>query len=111
MTDRLVTRAKALSDQADKRFGQDAWYRTDPHEVGVKVRIRPLSLSVRELSDLTRAGFTNISARWRMQTKHPVDVKSGDMLYTSGFLFEILDRPAAEADQLGIEWTIYTHRM
>lgn len=109
--DHLVRNARRLADRLDARFGQDAWYRTTASETGTKVRVRSLPLTVRERSDLTRAGLTDIAARWRMQTKYRSDVKSKHMLYVSGFLHEILDQPAAEADQLGIEWTIYTRRM
>lgn len=111
--DRLIARARAISNQADARFGEDAYYRTTPAETGTLVRVRSMPLDVREASELTRAGHTKVSARWIMQTKYRSDVRVGHIisLVSSGFLYEVLDKPTAAADQLGIEWIIYTMRM
>lgn len=80
-------------------------------EFPIPVRVRSWPISVQEVSGFTQAGITEHMTRWCMRAHYVDDIQPGYMLYVLGFQYEVMQEPAAQLDEHGIDWVIYTRRM
>ena len=124
MADRLVTQSDNLLIKLDKRVGIDAELVIvgEPVldiETGLQaandttipdVRVRNISLSIRELTEVTDAGLSQVEKVFRMRKFYANELKTDDRLklIPTGFEYLIL-RP--DLDDLEIQWTLFTRRL
>jgi hypothetical protein len=74
------------------------------------VFVRAQALSLRERSELARAGLEQVDAGWKIRESYVEEPKADDqlLLTSSGFKYVVLD---ARLDRLQADWMLYTRRM
>jgi hypothetical protein len=110
MKDMLVRDIRRLTTMMDRDLGSAATYRVSPAGASTAVFVRSKPIGIRERTDLSQAGLTDVDAVWFLQTTYIANVLPGHILEVpvGGFKYEV---KTATKDELDIEWTIFTRRI